>query len=72
MDIIFNGFRLQMDGHAEWADPEGGGDRGSGPPGKSQKYSFFSNTGPDPLENHKATKPAFHDRPSLASQRNAT
>ena len=30
------------------------------PPGKSQKYSFFfSNTGPDPLENHIATKPAF-------------
>ena len=28
-----------------------GGDRGSGPPpGKSQKYSFFSNTGPDPLK----------------------
>ena len=24
---------------------------------------FFSNTGPDPLENHKATKPAFNDGP---------
>ena len=24
-----------------------------------KKYCFFSNTGPDPLENHKATKPAF-------------
>ena len=33
-----------------------GGDRGSGPPppGKSQKYSFFINTGPDPVENLKA------------------
>ena len=31
-----------------------GGDRGSGPPGKSQKYSFFGNTGPDPVENLKA------------------
>ena len=25
------------------------------PPGKSQKYRFFSNTGLDPLENDKAT-----------------
>ena len=24
------------------------------PPGKSQKYSFFINTGPDPVENLKA------------------
>ena len=24
---------------------------------------FFSYTGPDPMENHKATKPAFHDGP---------
>ena len=32
-----------------------GGDRGSGPPGKSQKYSFYSNTGPDPVENLKDT-----------------
>ena len=38
-----------------------GGDRGSGPPpppppppGKSQIYSFFINTGPDPVENLKA------------------
>ena len=31
------------------------GGRGSGPPGKSPKYSFFSNTGPDPVENLKAT-----------------
>ena len=30
-------------------------DRGSGPPGKSQKHRFFfSNTGPDPVENIKA------------------
>ena len=31
------------------------------PPGNSQIYIFFyfSNTGPDPLENDKATKPAF-------------
>ena len=45
-------------------DPEGGGGGGGGtegphPPGKSQNTVFFSNTGPDPLENDKATKPAF-------------
>ena len=36
-----------------------GGDRGSGPPppGKSQNIGFLSNTGPDPLKNHKATNP---------------
>ena len=40
-----------------------GRDRGSGPPpppGKSQKYSVsYINTGPDPLNNLKVTKPAF-------------
>ena len=44
----------------------GGGDRGPDPPGKSQKYRVLSNTGLDLLENHKATKPAFHDGPSMA------
>ena len=53
------------------ADPEGRGAGGSDPPGKSQKYSGFSNTGPDPLENHKATKPAFNVGPSSTRQRNA-
>ena len=33
-----------------WADPEG-------PPEK--KIGFLNNTGPDPLKNHKAAKPAF-------------
>ena len=42
----------------------GWGTGGPDPPGKSQKYRVFSNTGPDPLENHKATRPAFHDGPS--------
>ena len=37
------------------ADSEGG-DRGSGPPWKITKLKgFFSNTGLDPLKNHKAT-----------------
>ena len=36
------------------ADPEGGG-------GKNHKtIGFLSNTGPDLLDNHKATKPAFN------------
>ena len=38
---------------------------------KSQNIGFLSNTGPDPLKNHKATKPAFTVRPSLARQRKA-
>ena len=32
---------------------------------------FLSNTGPDRLENHKASKPAFNVRPPSARQRNA-
>ena len=43
------------------ADSEG--NRGSGPPPPSLKnhknIRLLSNTGPDPLNNHKATKPAF-------------
>ena len=54
-----------------WTDPEGGGPDPPPPPGKSQKYRVFSNTGPDPLENHKATKSSFHDWPLSAHQRNA-
>ena len=51
-----------------------GGGRGSGPPPpseKSQNIRFLSNTGEDPLKNHKTTKPAFNVGPSLARQRNA-
>ena len=39
-----------------------GGDMGSGPPWKIN-IGFLSNTGPDPLENYKATKPAINVRP---------
>ena len=54
------------------ADPEGGGDRGSGPPLKNHKIiGFPSNTGPDLLKHHKSTKPAFNVLPSSACQRNA-
>ena len=32
---------------------------------------FLGNNGPDPLKNHKATKPAFNVGPSSARLRNA-
>ena len=49
-----------------------GGDRGSGPPLKNHKnIGFLSNTDPDPLKNHKATKPKFNVGQSSACQRNA-
>ena len=40
------------------------------PPKNHKNIGFLSNTGPDPLGNHKATKPAFIVVPSLARQRN--
>ena len=53
-------------------------DRGSGPPPQKKKKKrnlknkgFLSNTGPDPLENYKATKPAVNIGPLLSSQKNA-
>ena len=36
-----------------------------------KNIEFLSNTCPDPLNNHKATKPAFNFGPSSARQRNA-
>ena len=45
----------------------GGGGQGVRTPLKNHKnIGFLSNTGPDPLENHKATKPAFNVGPSTA------
>ena len=50
----------------------GGGGRGSGLPLKNHKdIGFISNSGPDPLKNHKATKPVFNVGQSSARQRNA-
>ena len=49
----------------------GGGDRGSGPPENHKNIGFLCNTGPGPLKNHKATKPAFNVGLSLARWRNA-
>ena len=63
-------YQLSMDG-----DPEGdtGGPDPPPPPPEKSHFFFFAilNTGPDPLKNHKATKPAFNVGPSSASQRNA-
>ena len=53
--------------HAQIQRVEGG--RRSGPsPEKSQNIGFLSNTGPDLLEKHNASKPAFNVRPSSARQ----
>ena len=42
------------------------------PPLKNHKcIGLLSNTGPDTLENHKATKPAFNIEPFLAPKRNS-
>ena len=58
--------------HNPGADPEPR--HGFGPPPHTPKNNknirFLSNTGPDPLTDHKATKPAFIVGPSLARQRN--
>ena len=47
------------------------GGRGSGPPEKLQNIGFLSNSGPDPLKNHEAIKPAFNVGASPSRQRNA-
>ena len=49
----------------------GGGARGPDPMKNHKNIGFLSNTGLDPLQNHKATKPAFDVGPSFARQRNA-
>ena len=49
-----------------------GGAGSPDPPPKNHKnIGFLTNTGPDPLLNHKATKPAFNVGPPSARQRNA-
>ena len=61
-----------------WMDPEGG--RWFGPPPHTHTHTHekitknkgsLSNTGPDPLNNHKATKTAFNLGPLSTHQRNA-
>ena len=49
-----------------------GGQRVRTPLKNHKNYiGFVRNTGPDPLTNHKASKPAFNVRPLSAHQRNA-
>ena len=48
----------------------GGGNKGYGPHENSQNIAFSSNTGPDPLKNRNATKPALNAGPSSSLQRN--
>ena len=58
---------LSTDPWLSWADPEGG--QGVQTPLKNhKKIGFLSNTGPDLLKNHKATKPAFNVGPLSARQ----
>ena len=48
-------------------NPEGVGETGGPDPLKKLKnIGFLSNTGTDPLKNHKAAKPAFNVGPSSA------
>ena len=50
----------------------GGGEQWVRTPLKNHKNKgLLSNTGSDPLKNHKATKPAFNIGPSSARQQNA-
>ena len=44
------------DGSSLFMGGSRGGSGGPDPPEKSQKYIFFSNTGPDPVDNLKATQ----------------
>ena len=66
--ISFNPFLvcLYTDSHP-CAHPEGG-TGGPDPPEKSQNIGFLSNTDPDSLKNHEATKPAFNVWLSSARQ----
>ena len=49
----------------------GGGQEDQTPLKLKNKIEFLSNTCPDPLKNHKTTKPAFNVGSSSARQRNA-
>ena len=52
-------------------ESRGGGGQGVRTPLKNHKnIRFLSNTGPDPLKNYIATKPALKVAPSSARQRN--
>ena len=59
-------FTFSTDPWLSWADPEGGA--GGPDPLKITKLGFLSNTGPDLMKPHKATKPAFNVGPLSARQ----
>ena len=61
-------FAVQRHVRIQWG--EGGGVQGVRTPPPEKNIGFLSNTGPDPLKNHKATKPAFNVVPSSARKRN--
>ena len=68
------GFIVLINNHVDHAQIQRGeGGRRSGPsPLKIRKnIGFLSNTGPDLLEKHNASKPAFNIGPSSARQQNA-
>ena len=68
--LHFNmGLDVRKPNFVAWADPEGDDDPLPHPL-KKYKIGFLSNTGPGPLKNHEAAKPAFNDGPSSARQRN--
>ena len=57
--------------HARIQNWGGGGQWVRIPPKDHKAIRFLINTGPDPMKNHKATKPAYHVWPSSTRQRNA-
>ena len=52
--------------HLSHLDGSRGGAGGPEPPENHKNIGFLCNTGPDPLKNHKATKPEFIVGPSSA------
>ena len=66
--VIYSTARTQRKATSSWADPEGE----TGRPDHLKNHNnlmFLSNTGPDPLKIHKATKPAFNVGQSSGRQK---
>ena len=69
---IVNGFDACIHAQIQIGGGGGGGGQGLQTPLKNRKnIVFLSNTGPDHLKNHKATKPALNVGLSSACQRSA-
>ena len=75
--VLFDSYKLYIQSCYEICSDEvtcvdlEGGQRVWTPLNIHKNIGFLSNTGPDPLKNHKTTKPEFNVGPSLARQRNA-